>query len=135
MRATAAVLALFLVAGGALAQENDGATNDEQAPDYSRETLLRVFADAEEPDDQPVRFHVGAVEFRALGTRFLFAYVPLMPLPGSVVRTTQQWPDAFSLTGTSLPMTARAWRSQRARNAELRRIERTERARIRVERE
>lgn len=140
MKATAAVLALFLVAGTAWAQEEPPAAQENEAgqePDYSRESLLRLAVDIPQPPDRDrnVRFRVGAVEFGALGTEWRFVYLPLMPLPGSILRTTQQWPDAFSLTGTPIATGPRAWRAERARNAELRRINRMERAKLRVQRE
>lgn len=135
MKATTAILALLLVAGAAWAQE-EPESEVEPRPDYSRESLLRLAVDVTEPEPEPrVRFRIGAVEFRALGTRFQFVYLPMMPLSGSVVRTTQEWPDPFSLTGTAIATGPRAWRAERARNAELRRINRTERARLRVERD
>ena len=54
------------------------------------------------------------------------------PLSGSEFRTTQTLPDPFSLTRTQIATSKRAWRTQRTLNAELRRIERLERAKIRV---
>ena len=135
MKATTAILALLLVAVAARAQE-EPQTEAETRPDYSRESLLRLVVDVEKPEPQKrVSFPIGAIEFRALGTRFQFVYLPMMPLSGSITRTTQEWPDPFSLTGTAIAMGPRAWRTERARNSELRRIDRTERARLRVERD
>jgi hypothetical protein len=49
------------------------------------------------------------------------------------MRTTQEWPDPFSLTNTPIATPPRAWRTQRRIDAEMRRIEQTERAKIRVD--
>jgi hypothetical protein len=129
MRASATILALLLVTGAAAAQE-------ETKPDYSKDSLMRVLrADTKEPErNRNVQFHVGAVTFNALGTRFRFNYLPIMlPLSGTRLGITNEWPDPFSLTQTSIATPRRAWRTQRQVSAELKRIERTERAKIRVD--
>jgi hypothetical protein len=126
MKATAIlVLSAALIAAPAGAQE---ATK----PDYSRENLQRfVAAIPEEPQhERRIRFYWGAIEFAALGQRWRFA--PMLPLSGSGLRTTQEWPDPFSLTRTAIATPKRAWRTQRKVNAEMRRIEKTERAKIEV---
>ena len=120
MKTTTALFVLLLAASGALAQSADRA-------DYSRDTLMKLFVDGKEPPrvrDTNVRFHVGAVEFGAVGTRWRFNYLPIMaPLPGTRFGITREWPDAFSLLRTPIATSKRAWRTQRAVNAELRRIE------------
>ncbi|HEX2061262.1 MAG TPA: hypothetical protein VHK90_11015 [Thermoanaerobaculia bacterium] len=128
MKASAAILAIFLVAGSALAQDS----RNERRPDYSRETLQRLFIDAGEFDDG-LQFRDGAVRFGAFGTTF-DVNIPriLAPLSGSVIGVTQSWPDPFALTNTQIATSRRAWRTQRAVNAELRRIEAMDRARLRV---
>lgn len=128
MRASATILALFLVAGSALAQDS----RTQRRPDYSRETLQRLFIDAGDLDDG-LRFRDGAVRFGAFGTTF-DVNIPriLAPLSGSVIGVTQTWPDPFALTNTQIATSRRAWRTQRALSAELRRIESMDRARIRV---
>lgn len=119
MKAAATLIILLLAAGTVMAQE-------EPRPDYSRDTLLRLLVQ----DDPPrrtgdVQFHVGAIEFGALGTRWRFNYIPIMmPLPGTRFTTTREWPDAFALTNTPIATPPRAWRTQREVNAEIRRIER-----------
>jgi hypothetical protein len=134
MKASATILVLLLIATSVMGQEEPATTT--QQPDYSRDTLLRLLA--ENPDrpevEPPVRFRVGAVEFRALGSEWQFVYLPLMmPLSGSRITTTQEWPDPFSLTRTVIATSPRAWRTQRSLNSEMRRIEQTERARIRID--
>ena len=133
MRAKAAFLTFLLLAVPLAAQEDD--------PDYSRDTLLRLFAEAGdeyEDDGRGVRYRFGSVEFRALGTSWRFNYLPIMvPFsgsgPGFNGEITNTLPNPFMLTNTQIATSPRAWRTQRQRNAELRRIERTERARIKVD--
>lgn len=105
--------------------------------DYSRDTLMRIFvAEAPREERPPVIFHVGRVEFTALGTDWNFAYFPfLTPMHGSNPRVSQEMPDPFQLTRTPIATGPRAMRSyRRAMNRELMRIERSEkqRAKIRV---
>lgn len=134
MRASAAFIALLLFGVPALGQADE--------PDYSRDTLLRLFADAgneyDDDDLRGVRYRLGSVEFRALGTSWRFNYLPIMvPFsgtgPGFNGEITNTLPDPFMLTNTPIATAPRAWRTQRQRNAELRRIERTERARIQID--
>lgn len=125
MKATLILLAA-LAALPAFAQE-------EAQPDYSRENLQKFVAaipEAPEPDRR-IRFYWGAIEFSALGQNWRFS--PVGPLSGSIMRTTQEWPDPFSLTGTAIATPKRAWYTQRKVNTELRRIEKLERAKIRVD--
>jgi len=126
MRASATILILLLIAGGAAAQQ----------PDYSKDGLLRMFAaeTVEVRADRAIQHQVGAISFRALGSDWRFNYLPLMmPLSGTELDVVMNsWPDPFALTGTAIATSPRAWRTQRAVSAELRRIEKLERARIRV---
>lgn len=128
MRTSAIILALLLVAGSAMAQ-------DEPRPDYSRDQLLRLFIAASPEEAQRTYRDVGGT-VHAFGTSFQIHALPmlLMPLSGSVLRTTQEWPDPFALTGTQIATSQRAWRTRRNVNRELRRIELTQRARVRVTR-
>ncbi len=121
MRTSTAVLLLFL-ATAAVGQDASAAAD----PDYSRDSLLRILADTERPEREPaVRYYVGAVEFRALGSNWRFIYLPIMmPFSGSMLRTSNSLPDPFELTGTAIATPPRAWRTQRKVNDELRRIER-----------
>jgi hypothetical protein len=104
----------------------------QQKPDYSRENLHRfVAAIPEEPKrERNLRFYIGAVEFSAMGQRWRFA--PVMPFSGTQLTTTRVWPDPFSLTGTAIATPRRAWRTQRKVDSEMKRIEKTERAKIKV---
>ena len=126
MKATATLVILAaLCTVPAFAQE-------EPKPDYSRENLQRFVAAIPEPPkpERRIRFYWGAIEFGALGQKWRFA--PMLPLSGSGLRTTQEWPDPFALTGTQIATPKRAWYTQRKVNAELKRIEKMERAKISV---
>jgi hypothetical protein len=134
---TTLILAALLVATSLSAQQGpDGSTDTSTTkPDFSRPSLQRFVLSipAEPKRERSVRFHVGAVEFGAIGTRFRFNYLPIMaPISGTRLAVSREWPDPFSLTQTAVATPKRAWRTQRNLNAELRRIEKTERARIRV---
>ncbi|HYH06407.1 MAG TPA: hypothetical protein VEK11_05025 [Thermoanaerobaculia bacterium] len=124
-KASATILALFLFGATAHAQT----ASEQRRADYSRETLTRLFV----ASGDNLRFSEDAVDFRALGTSF-HLNIPrvLAPLSGSVMGVTQTWPDPFALTNTQIATSRRAWRTQRAISSELRRIEATERARVRV---
>ena len=126
---SAAILAALVLTLPVLAQE------EPPPPDYSRQKLLRFVAEIPEPPkhERNLRFQFGSVEFRALGMNWRIIYLPIMvPLSGSGLRTTSTLPDPFALTGTEIATPPRAWRTQRQINAETRRIEKTERARVRV---
>ena len=125
MRTNALILAFLLVAGSAVAQESPSRVKPRA--DYSRDTLMRLFV-AASPDEPAVRYRDGGLELRALGATWRAQY--LAPLSGSTPGSG--WPDPFSLTGTQIATSQRAWRTRRELNAELRRIEMTERAKIRV---
>jgi hypothetical protein len=128
MRANAMILAVLLTTAAASAQEPET-----PAPKYSKDTLLRLFAEAAKQEgENPIRFGHGAVSFNALGTSWRFNYLPMMPLSGTMGGVTQEWPDPFSLTNTPIATSARSWRTRRDVNAELKRIEKSERAKIRV---
>lgn len=128
MRANATILALLLVTASA------AAVHGQQAPEraYSRDTLLRLFAEtAEQESENPFRYRHGAIEFDALGASWLFK--PLLPvMHGTLNGVMMELPDPFALTGTALATTARSWRTRREGNVELLRIEKAERAKIKV---
>jgi hypothetical protein len=126
MRASATILALLLLTASAAAQ-------DPPARDYSKDTLLRLFAEAAEQEgENPIRYRRGAIEFRALGTSWRFNYLPMMAMHGTLSGVSMELPDPFALTGTAIATPPRSWRTRREVNAELRRIEKLERAKIKV---
>ncbi|MDP9194471.1 MAG: hypothetical protein M3P06_22455 [Acidobacteriota bacterium] len=128
MRASATILALLLLTASAVAQ-------DSQAPvrDYSKDTLLRLFAEAAQQEgENPIRYRRGAIEFRALGTSWRFNYLPMMAMHGTLNGVTMEIPDPFALTGTVIATGPRSWRTRREISTELKRIEKLERARIKV---
>ena len=122
---TAILIMTLLLATSAAAQQS---FRDPESPDFSRDTLLRLFAEGEEREDPEARFRhrFGVIDFRAAGMRWRIGYLPFMvPLSGSQPWVNgQRWPDPFVLTGTEIAQTPQTWRSQRAMSAELRRIER-----------
>ena len=134
MRGRAALFAALLVAATLSAQETEP-----PKPDYSRETIMKLFMNADE-DEHPVLYrgyeNFGSVQVHALGTTFHLNYLPFMvPLPGTgfgMNATSQSFPDPFALTHTQIATSQRAWRTRRNLKAEMRRIEKSERARIKV---
>lgn len=129
MKASAAILLLTLIAGVSEAQSRSRA-------DYSREAVQRfVMSTQVEEDEIRHEYDPLVVNFAALGTTFRLGYIPqlMMPMAGSQVGTTQSWPDAFSLTGTSIATGPRAWRTQRAFRRELREINKRLNTTVKVE--
>lgn len=127
MRASATILSILLLTASAAAQDN--------APvrDYSKDTLMRLFVNAAKQEgENPIRYRRGAVEFRALGTSWRFNYLPMMAMHGTLNGVTMEVPDPFQLTGTQIATSPRNWRTRREVNAELRRIEKLERAKVKV---
>lgn len=108
----------------------------EPPPDYSKEKLLLLFAGEPKKEESAFDHETGLVSFKGFGTRFSFLYLPMMMpwsgSPASYRGLGQTFPDPFALTGTPLPYTARSWRDKRARSAELQRIERSERKKVRA---
>ena len=128
MRTRIAALILTLgLAGLAGAQEQQA-----QPPDFSRDRLRQILTVDTAPE-QPARveFLPGAIVFRALGMRWRFNAFAA-PFAGSVRTTTGFNVDPFALTGTEVAQTPRTWVSRRAVNAELKRIDRTERERAKI---
>ena len=125
MKTAPTILAFFLMAMPLVAQER---------ADYSRGTLTRLFVEERlEAEGETSRDGIGALDFNVLGMPWQFNYPMLVgPLSGTGVGVTQHWPDPFALTGTVIATSKGAWRTQRARNAELRRINRMQRARFQV---
>ena len=131
MRTTVLILTFLLAATVATAQEPQPPA-EEAAPDFSRDTLLRIFSENPVREDVDPRFRatLGAIEFRTRGINWRIGYLPFfMPLQGSMPwLNSHRWPDPFTLTGTHIPHTSRTWRDERALNAEVRKIERRIRA-------
>jgi hypothetical protein len=127
MRKTAAILAFLLVAGVASAQERPRS-------DYSKNSLLRLFAEAgtDEEDARAFRVGDGMLQYRGGNTSVGLLFRPVLAFSGSTLTTDRTYPDPFSLTGTQIATGPHAWHTVRETNAELRRIEETDRARIRV---
>jgi hypothetical protein len=132
MKTSAAILLILTAALPLTAQESPPPI------DASPETLRKFVASIPEPPPprpRKVTFHFGGFEFRALGIRWRINYLPIAaPLPGTRFATTREWPDAFALTNTPIATTPRSWHTQRQVNAEMRRIEKTERAKVSVKR-
>jgi hypothetical protein len=124
-------VAVLALAGNLSAQDSSGPPS----PDYSRQKLLQLFSNepVREPVEPRVQFGFGYIDFKALNMRWKVNYLPIMmPLYGSVPWQMNgafgDIPDPFTMTGTEIPYTPRTWRQVRDMNAELKRIERTERA-------
>ena len=116
MRASATILALLLTVSAA--------AQDAQVRDYSKDTLLRLFAEAAQQEgENPIRYRRGAIEFRALGTSWRFNYLPMMAMHGTLSGVSMELPDPFALTGTAIATGPRSWRTRREVNNELKRIE------------
>lgn len=134
MKHTPLFVIVLALAGNIAAQE---LTNPPQ-PDYSRDKLIQLFANEPVKEQVPprVQFGVGFVDFHALKMRWRLAYVPLMPLPGSIPWQSNgafgAIPNPFELTHTEIASPPRTWKQQRDMNAELKRIERTERIKAKV---
>ena len=137
MRRLGLLFALFLVAVPALAQTaDDDMKVQTTSPDYSRNKLIQIFADnPEHPPKPPKRIEIGIgyIDFRALGMRWRIGFLPFYaPLYGSEPYAMNGafggMPDPLIATGTEIPQTPRTWAQNRAFNAELKRIEKTERA-------
>lgn len=134
---TAALLFCLAVAGSLGAQEEPKPAPPQQPPDFSRESLQRVFsANGSELPPRPdanVKYGFGYVEFRALGMDWRITYLPIMmPLSGTALRTNREPVDPFALTGTSIATTPRTFVTRRELNRERKRIKKTERARLKA---
>lgn len=75
------------------------------APDYSRETILKVLHDSE-AGNQRFKINAGTVDINTAAMRYHFAYLPLLaPLPYSGPQGARFLPNPFVLTHTEY-----AWR-------------------------
>ncbi len=128
MRASAMILAVLLATSAATAQEQQA-----PPPDYSKDTLLRLFvAAAKQESENPIRYRRGAIEFRGIGTSWKFNYLPMMAMHGTLNGVMMELPDPFALTGTAIATSPRSWRTRREVSAEIKRIEKLERAKIKI---
>lgn len=125
---------VFVLALAAVAEAQEDIKQPQQ-PDYSRNKLIEIFSgDQPQPKPQPkVEIGFGYIDFQALNMRWKVGFLPiLMPMYGSMPWAMNgafgSIPDPFIATGTEIPQTPRTWAQTRAMNAELKRIERTERA-------
>ena len=127
MKASAAFLILFLAASASAQQP--------VKPDYSREAVQEFVMSIDvEEEESSVTYFPDSVRFNALGTSWSFKPFPnlVMPLAGTQMGVTQQWPDAFSLTGTAIAMTPRNWYTRRELKKELDKINKRVKANVRV---
>jgi len=116
-----------------------GAAADEpaQSPDFSRDALMRTFSshaiDLPQRPGPNVKFHIGGVEFHALGMDWRLMYLPLaVPLSGSRLTANKSLPDPFELTASFAASPLQTLPSRRDVNAERRRIRRMARSRLDV---
>ena len=128
-------LVLTLALAGTAAAQSDDDIKQPPQPDYSRNNLIQIFSDQAPvtPPQKKTDLGFGYIDFSALNMRWHIGYLPFSaPLYGSVPWAMNgafgAMPDPFIATGTEIPQTPRTWKSNRAFNAELKRIERTERA-------
>ena len=76
------------------------AAPSQQAPDYSRETILKILH-SDDVENAPFKFDIGQVEYRTKNMRYRFAYLPLLaPLPYTGPHGAGQLPNPFVLTHT-----------------------------------
>lgn len=126
MKASAAFLILTLTAG-ASAQENP-------RPDYSKEAVQEFVMSIDVEEESPVTYFPDSIRFNALGTSWSFKPYPnlVMPLAGTQMGVTQQWPDPFSLSRTQIATTPRNWYTRRELQRELNKINKRLKATVRV---
>ena len=126
MKASANFL-ILLLAASASAQEAP-------KPDYSREAIQEFVMSIDVEEESPVTYFPDSIRFNALGTSWSFQPFPtlMMPLAGTQMGVTQQWPDAFSLTGTQIATTPRNWYTRRELKKELDRINKRLKAKVDV---
>lgn len=141
MRVLPLMLATLFIASAAFAQEPAPAR-----PDYSRDALLRFVANNEIrmsplPDHLPpgrVQWHLGWMEFRALGMQWRVFYLPIMvPLAGSGLQDVAKVPNAFELTDTPFATSPQLYPDRSASvNREMKRVLKLERqAKVKVKAE
>jgi hypothetical protein len=106
VRAPIVALAALLIASAALADEPVTTTQT----DYSRNALLHFVANneirmsplpAHLPPARHIRWHLGWMEFHALGMDWRIFYLPIaIPMAGTALHDIAKVPNALDLTGT-----------------------------------
>ena len=126
MKASATFLALFLAASTSAQQL--------PKPDYSKEAVQEFVMSIDVEEESSVTYFPDSVRFNALGTSWSFKPYPnlVMPLSGTQMGVTQQFPDPFALTRTQIATTPRTWYTRRELKQELDRINRRLKARVKV---
>ncbi|HEY3054306.1 MAG TPA: hypothetical protein VGK31_00080 [Thermoanaerobaculia bacterium] len=111
----------------------------QERPDYSRDKLIQIFANqpVREPVEPRIQFNFGYIDFKALNMRWRFNYLPISPaLSGSIAWRSNgpmgALPDPFALTSTEIAIPPRTWKQLRDMNAELKRIEKSEKAKAKI---
>lgn len=141
MKYALAFVIVLTLAGNIAAQEEGVGPQPQpqQPPDFSRAKLTQIFANApvKERVEPRIQWGIGFIDFRALRMRWRIAYLPIMiPLSGSMPWRSNgafnTLPDPFELTGTEIASPPRTWRQTRDMSAELKRIEKTEKAKAKV---
>ena len=127
MKASATFLILVLAAGASAQQATT-------KPDYSKEAVQEFVMSIDVEEESSVTYYPDSVRFNALGTSWSFKPFPnlMMPLSGTQMGVTQQWPDPFSLSRTSIATTPRSWYTNRELQKELDRINKRLKATVRV---
>lgn len=86
------------------------AGSQQQSPDYSRDTILKILHDADE-EQAPFRFEFGRFTINTRTTRYHLAWLPLLaPIAYSGPHGAGQLPNPFVLTNTEY-----AWRPHQYR--------------------
>jgi len=132
VRSLAFAFASLLIASAMLGDEP--ATT---RPDYSREALLHFVASNDIrmsplPDHLPpgrIQWHLGWMEFRALGMKWRIFYLPIaVPLAGSGLQNVANVPNPLEMTGTPFPASPQLYPDRSAAvDRELKRVLKLER--------
>src|SRR5437764_5717142 len=125
MRVLGFALAVLLFASATLAE-------DAPKQNYSREALLRFAASNEIkmsplPEHLPpgrIQWHIGWMEFRALGMQWHIVYLPIaMPLAGSGMQDVANVPNALQQPGNAFPASSQLFADRSAGvNREMKRV-------------
>jgi hypothetical protein len=100
---TAGIALLVLISTAAYGQQQDTTVVPPQPP---AGPVLQIVPDATPMHQLDVE--VGAVRLTTHSGRYTFAYLPLLaPLPATSFRSSIEMPNAFALTGTSIPQRPR----------------------------